>query len=297
MNVVIVLNWCAAKETIECVNSILGGCPDIDLVCVVDNCSPDGSMDVLTEWLQSKRNDTNSIMLVKNSENSGYAGGNNFGLRKVLERFHSVENFWLFNNDAYVKEDAFGPLLDVLAEDSKAICGSVVLSSKDDTLECFGGGLLYPLLGKARLLGKGKSLSGLGAIGLPDYIMGCSMAFSRKLLDEVGFMDESYFMYSEEIDWQFRAREKGFYIAVADNSIIYHHGSMSSGGRGAFYHFYRNRAAIMFNKKFYGARFALLSAAILSLITLSQELIHPSVALAGIRGAFAGLKENFRHES
>lgn len=38
----------------------------------------------------------------------------------------------------------------------------------------------------------------------PDYLMGCSLAFSARLLERIGLMDEDYFMYSEEVDWQFR---------------------------------------------------------------------------------------------
>jgi len=123
----------------------------------------------------------------------------------------------------------------------------------------------------------------------PDYLMGCSLAFSAKLIDRIGMMDEAYFMYSEEVDWQFQAKKKGVSIRVVPESRLFHYGSLSSGGRSAFYHYYRNRAATRFNKRFYGQGFALASACFLSAITVIKEFNHPSLAWSGIKGAFKGV--------
>ncbi|HBS81269.1 MAG TPA: glycosyltransferase family 2 protein, partial [Pseudomonas sp.] len=76
----------------------------------------------------------------------------------------------------------------------------------------------------------------------PDYIMGCSLAFSAALTEEIGLMDEDYFMYFEEVDWQYRARSFGVSTRVIPESRLYHYGSLSLGSRSAFYHYYRNRA-------------------------------------------------------
>ncbi|HAB86197.1 MAG TPA: glycosyltransferase family 2 protein, partial [Pseudomonas sp.] len=102
------------------------------------------------------------------------------------------------------------------------------------------------------------------------------------LIDRIGMMDEAYFMYSEEVDWQFQAKKKGVSIRVVPESRLFHYGSLSSGGRSAFYHYYRNRAATRFNKRFYGQGFALASACFLSAITVIKEFNHPSLAWSGI---------------
>lgn len=287
MNVALILNYKAATETIGCAESLLEFCKAISHIVIVDNDSCDGSRDILWKWQQEQGR--GKVTLLVNPKNNGYAGGNNFGLRWSLDNL-PVENFWIVNNDTYVKSDAFAPLLDALERDDKQFVGSIVLNAQDGSVECYGGGKLYPLLGKAKLLGKGQSLDSIcQQHELPDYLMGCSLGFPASLIHRVGLMDERYFMYSEEVDWQYQARKFNIRIQVVPESQIFHYGSLSSGERSHFYHYYRNRAAIRFNKRFYGSLFAFTSACILSLITVIKEFKHPCRAWSGIKGAFKGV--------
>nr|WP_019367273.1 glycosyltransferase family 2 protein [Pseudomonas luteola] len=286
MNVAMVLNYKAPQESISCAESILGFCKTIDHVVLIDNDSKDGSYEAMKQWKETQNVDRVSV--IASPVNSGYAGGNNFGMKWAREQF-KVENFWILNNDAYVKDDAFKPLLDKITADKNTIAGSVILSSQTGKIECYGGGIMYPLLGKSKLLGKGLSIDEIGQLNRePDYIMGCSLAFNAEILDKVGYMDESYFMYSEEVDWQHQAKKHGIALYVAPDSQLYHYGSMSSGGKSEFYYYFRNRAATRFNKKFYGSPYALMSAVFLSGITVLKEYKSPKLAWSGIKGAFKG---------
>ena len=289
MNVALILNYKAATETISCAESLLDHCPTIDHIVVVDNDSQDGSDRALQQWLDEKP--SAKVTLLCNPENNGYAGGNNYGLRWAMENLQP-EYFWVVNNDTYVDSDAFSPLLEALKRDDRKFVGSLVLSADTGRLECYGGGKLYPILGKARLLGKNQSIDALQQQVPqhdPDYIMGCSLAFSAALTKEIGLMDESYFMYFEEVDWQYRARRFGVSIKVIPESRLFHYGSLSLGNRSAFYHYYRNRAATRFNKRFYGPVFALVSAFLLSAVTTIKEFRNPALAWSGIKGAFKGV--------
>ncbi|TWI56592.1 hypothetical protein IQ22_01043 [Pseudomonas duriflava] len=286
MNVAMVLNYKAPKESISCAESVLEYCKSIDHIVLIDNDSQDGSYDVMKAWKESRSLDNVSVLA--SPHNNGYAGGNNFGMKWARENL-DVTHFWILNNDAYVKNDAFKPLLAKITENKRTIAGSVIFSSQTGKVECYGGGILYPLLGKSKLLGKDLSAEELQNFSQePDYIMGCSLAFNVSVIDEIGYMDESYFMYSEEVDWEHQAKQRGIALHVARDSHLYHYGSMSSGGRSAFYHYFRNRAATRFNKKFYGAPYALTSAILLSGITLLQEYKSPKLAWSGIKGAFKG---------
>ncbi len=288
MNIALILNYKAASESISCVESVLAHCPGIDRVLLIDNDSGDGSMEAFERWKTDKAMD--KVTLLASPQNNGFAGGNNFALRWARENLPDARHFWILNNDTYLDRDAFAPLEQALLEDDRRFVGSVVLNAENGDLECFGGGKLYPLLGKARLLGKGRSLADVQRDHQePDYLMGCSLAFSATLLDRIGLMDERYFMYSEEVDWQYRAKNLGISIKVVAQSVIYHHGSLSSGGRSAFYHYYRNRAATRFNKRFYGLLFAFTSACMLSTITVIKEFKRPALAWSGIKGAFKGV--------
>ncbi len=287
MNVALILNYKAASESISCVESILKHCASINHLVLIDNNSADGSFEAFKQWQQSTRQD--KVTVLANPVNNGYAGGNNHGIRWALEHL-PVKNFWILNNDAHVDNDAFKPLEDALAENNRQIVGSIIINANTGRLECYGGGKLYALLGKTKLLGKNMAVEDIPNMQEhPDYVMGCSMAFAKTLLDEVGFMDEEYFMYSEELDWQYQAKKFGISIQVIPASRLYHVGSMSSGGRSAFYHYYRNRAAVRFNKRFYGAPFALASACFLSAIMAIQEFRKPSLVWSGIKGAFKGV--------
>lgn len=289
MNVALILNYKAATETISCAESILAHCGTLDHVVIIDNDSQDGSAVALQQWLEEKQ--YSNVTLLNNPENSGYAGGNNYGLRWAMENLQPAY-FWVVNNDTYVDSDAFSPLLDALRQNERQFVGSLVLSADTGRLECYGGGKLYPILGKARLLGKNQSIEAMQQQGLqhnPDYLMGCSLAFSAELTKEIGLMDERYFMYFEEVDWQYRARKHGVSIQVIPESRLYHYGSLSLGSRSAFYHYYRNRAATRFNKRFYGSGFALVSAFLLSAVTTIKEFKNPTLAWSGIKGAFKGV--------
>lgn len=289
MNVALILNYKAATETISCAESILAHCATLDHVVIIDNDSQDGSAVALKQWLDEKQYP--NVTLLNNPENSGYAGGNNYGLRWAMENLQPTY-FWVINNDTYVDSDAFSPLLEALKRDDRQFVGSLVLSAETGRLECYGGGKLYPILGKARLLGKDQSVEALqqqGPAHIPDYLMGCSLAFSAALTKEIGLMDEQYFMYFEEVDWQYRAREFGISIKVIPDSRLFHYGSLSLGSRSAFYHYYRNRAATRFNKRFYGPGFALVSAFLLSAVTTIKEFRNPTLAWSGIKGAFKGV--------
>lgn len=287
MNVALILNYKAATETIGCVESLLAHCPTLDHIVVVDNDSQDGSAQAFDHWREERA--LGNVTVLANPENNGYAGGNNYGLRWAMANLQP-RFFWIVNNDTYVDCDAFSPLLEALQKNQQQFVGSVVLSAASGDLECYGGGKLYPLLGKARLLGKGQTIEQMQEMRQqPDYLMGCSLAFPAALIERIGLMDESYFMYSEEVDWQFRARRFGISIQVVPQSRLFHYGSLSLGSRSAFYHYYRNRAATRFNKRFYGSAFAFASACFLSAITLIKEFRHPGLAWSGIKGAFKGV--------
>ena len=289
MNVALILNYKAATETISCAESLLAHCPTVNHIVVVDNDSQDGSAAQLQAWLDEKAHP--NVTFLRNPENNGYAGGNNYGLRWAMEHLQP-SYFWVINNDTYVDSDAFSPLLQALQANDRQFVGSLVLSADTGRLECYGGGKLYPILGKARLLGKDQSLEAIDEqqqTHAPDYIMGCSLAFSAALTREIGLMDEAYFMYFEEVDWQYRARRFGITSQVIPASRLFHYGSLSLGSRSAFYHYYRNRAATRFNKRFYGPAFALTSAFLLSAVTTLKEYRNPTLAWSGIKGAFKGV--------
>ncbi|KXI27222.1 hypothetical protein AX660_21045 [Paraglaciecola hydrolytica] len=277
------------SSTIKCVESVLKY-TNTDKILIVDNASPNESAKKIEQWI-NEQNVQGKVILISNHENNGYGGGNNFGIAYCNTHFE-YKKIWILNNDCYLESNALAPMLEYIDQNNKSIVGSVILRSSDGKLECYGGGIVYPLLGKAKLYLKGEDKDAIISYSdlSPDYIMGCSLLLTKQFIDEVGLMDEMYFMYSEEVDWQKRARNFGWKIIVAPTSYVFHLGSGGSGGRSPTYHFMRNKAAILYNKKFYGLGFTLLSAFLLMGVHIIVERKSMKNIFSGIHGIFVGLK-------
>lgn len=289
MIISLVLNWMDYSSTIKCIESVLKY-TSTDKVLVVDNASTNESASKIEQWINGQ-NVQDKVILISNHENNGYGGGNNFGISYCNTHF-DYDKLWILNNDCYLESNALAPMLECFDLHNKTIVGSAILRSSDGKLECYGGGIVYPLLGKAKLYLKGQDKETISDSTdlLPDYIMGCSLLISKQFIDEVGLMDEMYFMYSEEVDWQKRAASFGWKIKVSPTSYVFHLGSGGSGGRSPTYHFMRNKAAILYNKKFYGLAFTALSALLLIGVQILIERRSIKNISSGINGIFAGLK-------
>lgn len=287
MYIAIVLNWNSPKETIECVQSILDHCEDIDAVVIVDNASDDNSVTLFKEFAS---NTNFEIVVLENKVNSGYAGGNNFGLSYCISNFSNLLGIWIVNNDCFVKDDAFKKLKREMESKGNVYCGSLVVQSRSGLVECLGGGKFYPLIGRSKLLAKNLKVQDVKHLRVePDYIMGCSLLVPLKMVKQVGLMDEQYFMYSEELDWQIRASKFGYNSSVVSDSTVYHHGSMSTGAKSISYYYYRNRASMLLNRKFFSKGVLILSFFLIVISSIAQEFKAPTKLYYSVLGSIHGL--------
>lgn len=171
------------------------------------------------------------LLIVETGDNLGFAGGNNVGLRWALARGYQYA--WLLNNDAVVRPDSLAFLIETMTANNRiGLCGSVMLDyHQSQQLQGFAGAIDRVTF-RGRHLGSHLRIADLeGAPGLMSldpakrretiYPIGASIFVSRNFLEEVGLMEESYFLYHEEADWAFRS--EGLYqVAVADRSYVYH---------------------------------------------------------------------------
>jgi hypothetical protein len=166
------------------------------------------------------------LILIQNAANLGFAGGNNVGIRYALDR-DDFSHVWLLNNDVVIKPDALSHLVRRMNEKKDAgMCGSTIpYYSAPDTVWTLGGGIYNKWLSRSHSIGNMEPLrdaaSRFNVEGTMDYLAGASMLVSRAFLNEVGLMNEEYFLYFEEPDWALRG--KGTYsLAYATESIVYH---------------------------------------------------------------------------
>lgn len=290
---VVIVNWRRAADTIECLESLLRSTVAVRVV-VVDNASGDGSSETIEQWgagtaaatvaspamarlttppLSKPRTirrlsaaeaaiaapDSAAVTIIDAGSNLGFAGGNNLGLGFLL-RSPQTEYVWLLNNDTVVEPEAARALLARLAATHNVgMCGTVVrYYFRPDTLQALNGHRFSLMTGTSRGIGSGSpantAFDPARVARETDFVLGASLAVSRRFVDTIGPMTEAYFLYFEEVDWAYRNAGR-FAVAFAHGAIVYHKegGSIGSsarnGQRSAMSDYYLTRSRLGFVRR------------------------------------------------
>ena len=226
---IVVLNWNGWRDTHACLESLAELAYPNAHVIVVDNASEDGSEARLRELHPA-------LTLLQSGANLGFAGGNNVGLRYALA--HGAEYVWLLNNDTLVEPGALTALVDKMRrEPDLGLCGSTLLYEADrNTVQALGGARYNRWLGTVEHIGQHQPRGSADEKGVEkdvekrlSYLIGASTLASRAFLEQVGLLQDDYFLYFEELDWATRARGS-FRLGYASKSIVYHKEGSSIGG-------------------------------------------------------------------
>ena len=195
---------------------------------VVDNASRDGSAAMVGQHFPDAR-------LIALDENRGFAAANNRALAEA-----AGGAVLLLNPDAELADGALAALWRVFhAMPHVGLVGPLLLNPDGSTQSAgydFPGLAqtlidlwpVHPRLVASRLNGRVTRHDGLSPIAI-DHPLGACMLARRAVVEEVGGLDEGYFMYSEEIDWCRRIRAAGWTILLAPAARVVHHGGQSSG--------------------------------------------------------------------
>jgi len=220
---VIVVNWNGRDDTLECLSSV-GKVAGTGLsVIVVDNGSTDGSAQAIRERFPA-------VTLIETGRNLRFAGGNNTGIRLALEQ--GADAVILLNNDTVVQPD----LADVLTTRLRSDPGIGMVSPKicyyqRPQIIWFAGARIRFWRGTMEHIGIRETDRGqFNVTRESDYATGCCVMVSRTVLEAVGLLDESYFMYAEDTDWSIRARRSGYRVVYEPGTTVLHKISASAGG-------------------------------------------------------------------
>ena len=222
---IIVLNWNGWQDTVECVNSLKELSYENYRIIVVDNGSTDGSVEKVKESFPD-------LNIHQTGENLGYAGGNNAGIKIAMSK--GCDYVWILNNDTIVDRDSLLHMVNKMEMTPDAgLCGATLIyADQKRTVQAMGGGRYNRWLGTTKNIGDGLDVKSINDVyTTPDFIAGASVLVSNKFLEEVGLMNEEYFLYYEEIDWAIRSKDN-FTLVYAKESIVYHkEGSSTKGNR------------------------------------------------------------------
>ncbi len=308
MIAVVLLNWNGERDTIECIESLSEINSIAFRLIVVDNNSRLESFELIRESLSRKFVDLHvvdsvkddeahsyhkSALLIRNSQNLGFAGGMNVGIRMALSD-PAVRYVWLLNNDTIVHPNSLSALASKMdSDESIGICGSTLIYADQKLgVQAFGGAVFSPFTGRSRHCGAFLSISDIPQNGQEieskmDYVVGASMFVRREYINVVGFMSEDYFLYNEEIDWSTRRKDR-FRLGYAPDSWVWHKegasiGTSSSGGSPlSVYYLFRSR--VIFTSKYYAH--CLPSVVAFSLVEVMKFLVKRrwSQAVAALQG-------------
>jgi GT2 family glycosyltransferase len=268
---VIILNWNGKRDTVVCLDSLKSVKKNnVDLhICVVDNGSSDDSVKVITK-------DYPSIEIVETGKNLGFSGGNNVGIAYALS--HGAEYIWLLNNDTLVDKNVLS-FLSVFDDPKVGACGSKIYFAAgheyhiDRYKESERGKVFWYAGGLIDWKNMFASHQGVDEVDHGQYdhveetqfITGCSFIVRADVIKRIGYLNDKYYLYLEDLDWSMRIKQAGYKNVFAPSSIVWHINAGSSGKPGNplhEYYFTRNRLLFGFTYAPMRTRFALMREAI-----------------------------------
>jgi GT2 family glycosyltransferase len=230
---VVIVNYKTPLLTIDCLASLLPELEHINAkVVIVDNASNDGSYEKIHQWI--KLNDTfGCIDMIRSSDNTGFSGGNNLGINHV-----EAEYYLLLNSDTLVRKGAIRILLESANKDKSVGLVGPRLEWPDSTPQesCFKfHTAVSELIISATTSMVTKLLQSFVVAQAPqkeleyyDWESFACILIKKEVFKSVGLLDEGYFMYYEDVDFCFRAKEVGWKILnVPDSRVVHLRGGSS----------------------------------------------------------------------
>lgn len=214
----------------KCLNRVREYGAGIDLeTFVVDNASGDGSADMVSMEFPE-------VNLIASSKNLGFAAGNNLALRRASGRF-----FLLLNSDAYLLPDTLESTIKFMEENPSCGVLGVKLIGEDGKLQPSARMLPNAWFKFLVISGIASKFPNSRALGGPDYswwdhsdirevgwVPGAYFLVRKEVTDRVGFLDERYFLYSEETDFCLQTKRAGWQVIFFPDARVIHLGGESS---------------------------------------------------------------------
>ncbi len=259
---IIIVSFNTEKLTRECIESVVKNTKGISYeFLVMDNISKDGSVKMLKSLSQQF-----PLTLIENKDNIGFGAANNQGMKRAVGRY-----LLLLNSDTFVKDNTLGEMVKWMDENPKVGISSCALKNNDGSLQGTGG--YFPNLFRvfawmffledipylSRLIKPYHPMhpnspfyKGEDFFKKPqerDWLTGAFFLFRREVFNDVGYFDKDYFMYVEEIDYAYTAKEKGWQVWFLPEWSITHYGGAS--GTSEFATLSEYKSLKVFYKKHY----------------------------------------------
>ncbi len=247
---IVIVNWNTRDLLAQCLRSIFAYPPNRNFeVVVVDNASTDGSVAMVRERFAE-------VMLIKNDSNPGFAVANNQAIRQSSGR-----HVLLLNPDTVVGPTTLQTLVAFMDVHPEAGAAGSMLVNPDGSLQasCSPSPTLLRELWRLFHMDSVYPMALYPMHSWPtqtprrvETVQGASLIVRRQVIEQVGLLDESYFMYSEEVDWCERIRSDGWQIYWVPQSQVIHFGGQSTRQVAADMFIQLYQAKLLYFRKRYG---------------------------------------------
>lgn len=302
---IILVNYNGWQDTIECLESILRNDYPNYQVIVVDNNSPNNSMEYIEAWAEGKQEnifpepshplyhlshpsikkpipyvfysrdeaekggDKNleniitkqwqeernlykdelistsiyPLIFIQTGKNLGFAGGNNVGIKYALEK-NDLQDILLINNDTVIANNTISELISTRHKlGENAIYGGRIYYYSEPEKIWYDGGHFNKFTGRVVHLNSGKKNVSIDSPFQVNFITFCYVLIPSNIVKKVGLLDESYFMYVEDLDYCYRVDENNYKLYHVPSSQLWHKIGASKGkeiSEFSAYWYYRN---------------------------------------------------------
>jgi len=270
---IVIISWNTANLLAKCLASIYAYPPTGNFeIFVVDNASSDDSVQMVRQQFPQ-------VKLLPNAQNVGFARANNQAICQSTGKF-----LLLLNPDTEVKPGALHKLQQFMAAKPQAGAVGPQTLNPDGTqqLSCFPRPTLWRefwrLFHLDRLWPMGTYQMDRWPVDRPrevDALLGACLLLRKEALDQIGLLDESYFIYSEEIDLCYRLQQAGWHLYWLPQAEIIHYGGQSTQQVAADMFLQLYRGKLQYFRKHHGWLAGQLYKLILLTITLARLLVTP----------------------
>lgn len=256
---IIIVSWNVVSLLGDCLRSIFGASGEssaVDVpyeVYVVDNASSDGTTDMV-------RREFPQVKLIANPANLGFTAANNIALRRCQGRY-----IMLLNPDTRIVGDALKTMLGYMRQHADVGVVGPQLRYADGTLQSSRRRFptLMTALFESTLLQqwfpRNRWAQRYYVADMPDdkaqdvdWVTGACMLARSEVISRVGLLDESFFMYSEELDWCRRIRAAGWRVVYLPEAVVIHYEGRSSGQVVAARHIHFESSKVYYFRKHHG---------------------------------------------
>ena len=216
----IILNYFGFQETCSCVESVRSNL-DAQFFLIDNSADPEER-----KRLEGEFNSSSDVRLLFPPENLGFAAGVNLGLRQAIRE--GYQRFLLLNNDAVLLPESGETFHKALINNPGSLIAPAIIWG-----ESINKGSYYnKYLG---LISDTPYLNGHGSI---YYFTGCVLVFDKNFFDKVGFLDDDFFFYGEDIEYSYRAMKKNAPLVFLPENLVHHEGSKAAKKASFFYEYH-----------------------------------------------------------